>query len=75
MTTLQAQIPDQLLKQAQYLVNQGWVTNMDELITEAMRRYLESHREAVAEQFIREDANSNDFLPTLAKHIYQNSFS
>ncbi|ANE54729.1 MULTISPECIES: ribbon-helix-helix domain-containing protein [Methylomonas] len=75
MTTLQAQIPDQLLKQAQYLVNQGWVTNMDELITEAMRRYLESHREAVAEQFIREDANWNDFLPTLARHIYQHSFS
>lgn len=55
MTTLQAQIPDQLLQQAQYLVTQGWVTNMDELIVEAMRRYLESHREALTEQFIRED--------------------
>ncbi len=57
MTTLQAQIPDQLLQQAQYLVNQGWVTNMDELIAEAMRRYLESHREAITEQFIREDVD------------------
>ena len=57
MTTLQAQIPDQLLQQAQYLVNQGWVTNMDELIAEAMRRYLESHREAMTEQFIREDVD------------------
>lgn len=55
MTTLQTQIPDQLLQQAQHLVQQGWVANMDELIAESMRRYLESHREAMTEQFIRED--------------------
>lgn len=57
MTTLQAQIPDQLLQQAQYLVQQGWVANMDELIAESMRRYLESHREAMTEQFIRVDVD------------------
>ena len=57
MTTLQTQIPDQLIQQAQYLVNQGWVTNIDELIAEAMRRYLESHREVMTEQFIREDVD------------------
>lgn len=57
MTTLQTQIPDQLLQQAQYLVQQGWAANMDELITEAMRRYLESHSEAMTEQFIREDVD------------------
>lgn len=55
MTTIQTQIPDQLLQQAQYLVQQGWIANMDELIAESMRRYLESHREALTEQFIRED--------------------
>ncbi len=49
MTTLHTQIPDQLLKQAQYWVQQGWVANMDELIAESMRRYLESHREAMTE--------------------------
>jgi hypothetical protein len=57
MTTLQTQIPDQLLQQAQHLLQQGWVANMDELIAELMRRYLESHREAMTEHFIREDAN------------------
>lgn len=57
MTTLQTQIPDQLLQQAQYLVQQGWNANIDELIAEAMRRYLESHREAMAEQFIKEDVD------------------
>lgn len=57
MTTLQAQIPEQLWQQAQYLVQQGWVANMDELITESMRRYLESHREMMSEQFIRDDVD------------------
>lgn len=57
MTTIQTQIPDQLLQQAQYLVQQGWAANLDELFVEAMRRYLESHREAMTEQFIREDAD------------------
>ncbi|AGX87748.1 hypothetical protein [Candidatus Symbiobacter mobilis] len=57
MTTLQTQIPDQILRQAQHLVHQGWIANIDELIAEAMRRYLESHREAVAEQFIKEDVD------------------
>lgn len=55
MTTRQTQIPDQLLQQAQYLVQQGWVANMDELIAEAMRRRLGSLRETTTEQFIRED--------------------
>ncbi|MDD2658816.1 MAG: ribbon-helix-helix domain-containing protein [Methylococcales bacterium] len=57
MTILQTQLPDQLLQQAQYLVQQGWIANIDELIAEAMRRYLESHREAMTEQFIREDVD------------------
>ncbi|MFA5923782.1 MAG: hypothetical protein ACXW1W_19450 [Methylococcaceae bacterium] len=35
MTTVQTQIPDQLLQQAQYLVQQGWVANMDDLIAES----------------------------------------
>lgn len=55
MTTVQTQIPDQLLQQAQYMVQQGWVANIDELIAESMRRYLESHLETMAEDFVRED--------------------
>ncbi len=57
MTTLQTQIPDQLLQRAQYLTQQGWMANMDDLIAEAMRRYLESHRETMSEQFVREDVD------------------
>ena len=54
-TTVKTEIPDQLWQQAQYMVQQGWVGNMDELIAESMRRYLESHSESMTERFIRED--------------------
>ena len=55
MTTVQTQIPDQLWQQAQTMVQQGWVANLDELIAESVRRYLESHLDTMNEQFIRED--------------------
>ncbi len=48
-------IPDQLWKQAQNMVDQGWVNNMDSLITESMRRYIESHQQTTSETFTRED--------------------
>lgn len=54
-TTVKTEIPDQLWQQAQYMVERGWVANMDELITESVRRYLESHLEEMNERFIRED--------------------
>ncbi|MDO9213342.1 MAG: CopG family transcriptional regulator [Methylococcales bacterium] len=56
MTTLvKTEIPDQLWQQAQNMVEQGWIVNMDALIIEAMRRYLESHQQIINEQLIRED--------------------
>lgn len=55
MPAVQTNIPDQLLEQAQLFVQEGWITNIDALIAEAMRRYLDSHREVIAEQLIRED--------------------
>jgi hypothetical protein len=57
MTTIETRIPDQLLKQANDLVQQGWIANIDVLITESIRRYLESHHDNLAEQFIREDVD------------------
>jgi len=55
MSTIQAEIPDSLLQQAQSLVQRGWANNMQELVTESLRRYLESHQEALTEEFIRKD--------------------
>lgn len=54
-TTIQTEIPDPLWQQARTLIQQGWVANMDELITESIRRYLESHAETLSERFLRED--------------------
>jgi hypothetical protein len=56
MTTLiQAKVPDQLALQAQRMIERGWVADIDSLVTESLRRYLESHQETLAEQFVRED--------------------
>lgn len=55
MATLQAEVPQQLWKQAQNMVDRGWVSNLDALVSESLQRYLESHQEAITEQFIRED--------------------
>jgi len=54
-TTIKTEISDQLWQHAQSMVEKGWVHNMDELITESIRRYLESHQDAISERFIRED--------------------
>lgn len=54
-TLIKTEIPDQLWQQAQNMVEQGWIDNMDTLIAEAMRRYIESHQQTIGERFIRED--------------------
>jgi Arc/MetJ-type ribon-helix-helix transcriptional regulator len=55
MNTIQAQIPDQLWQQAQALVQHGWANNMQEMLNEALRRYVESHQAVLAESFVQED--------------------
>lgn len=54
-TMIHAEIPDQLAQQAQRMVERGWASNVESIVTESLRRYLESHQEALTEQFIRED--------------------
>lgn len=56
MTTLiQAEIPDQLAQQARRMVERGWAVDIESVVTESLRRYLDSHQEGLTEQFIRED--------------------
>jgi Arc/MetJ-type ribon-helix-helix transcriptional regulator len=52
---IHAEIPDQLWQQAQTLVKQGWASNMEEVVNESLRRYLESHQDVLTESFIQED--------------------
>ncbi len=54
-TAVQAELPEQLIADARAFVEQGWVGDFDELLAEALRRYLESHSSRLAESFIRED--------------------
>ena len=52
---IQAEIPNQIWQQAQNLVQQGWVSNLQEVINEALRRYLDSHQDILTESFIQDD--------------------
>jgi hypothetical protein len=42
-------------QQARRMVERGWAADVDSIIAESLRRYLESHQERLSEQFIRED--------------------
>ncbi|MBF0469279.1 MAG: CopG family transcriptional regulator [Desulfamplus sp.] len=53
--TVKAEIPYQLWQQAQTLVEQGWARNLQEIINEALHRYLESHQDILTESFIQDD--------------------
>jgi Arc/MetJ-type ribon-helix-helix transcriptional regulator len=53
--TVAAEIPVRLLGEMRSLVDGGWFRDLDELILEALRRYVESHRAELMEDFVRED--------------------
>lgn len=53
--TLQTEVPTRLLTELQGLVSAGWSRTLDELVSDALRRYADSHREELMEQFVRED--------------------
>ena len=52
---IQTKLPEDLLNKAEALVNAGWANNLNDLLSDALRRYLESHSEALLETFILED--------------------
>lgn len=54
-TKIQTDIPIGLLAEAQYLVKMGWFRNLDEMMIDALRRYVESHRSDMMEEFVRQD--------------------
>jgi hypothetical protein len=54
-TSIQADIPDRLGQQAAILIRDGWATDLDEMLTDVVRRYLSSHGAELNEAFIRED--------------------
>jgi Arc/MetJ-type ribon-helix-helix transcriptional regulator len=53
--TIQTDVPVRLLTEMQTLVEAGWFRDLDELMLNALRRFVESHRTELMERFIRED--------------------
>lgn len=52
---LQTEIPDRLYNEALLLIQEGWFHDQDQILNEALRRFIDSHRIALMEQFIRDD--------------------
>jgi Arc/MetJ-type ribon-helix-helix transcriptional regulator len=55
MATIQTDVPVRLLTEMQMLVEAGWFRDLDDLMLDALRRFVESHRAELMERFIRED--------------------
>ncbi|NER98166.1 MAG: CopG family transcriptional regulator [Symploca sp. SIO1B1] len=53
--SLKTEIPISLITQAQKLVDAGWFRDLDEIVLDALRRFLASHREELMEDFVRQD--------------------
>jgi Arc/MetJ-type ribon-helix-helix transcriptional regulator len=54
-TTLSAEVPPRLMEEIQALVDAGWFSSRDELVVDALRRFIDSHSGELTGSFIRED--------------------
>jgi len=52
---IETEMPEQLARQTQALGEQGWASDINALIVEAVRRCCETHQGALTEAFLRED--------------------
>jgi len=54
-THIHAELPEELVAKAAAFVERGWAQDMDQLLAEALQRYLDTHSERLTEAFVRED--------------------
>lgn len=54
-STLHTEVPSRLLAELEALVEAGWSRSVDEIVADALRRYVDSHRDVLIEEFVRED--------------------
>jgi hypothetical protein len=52
---IQAGLPPELTARARSYVEEGWAADFDELLADALRRFLESHSARVTETFVMDD--------------------
>ncbi|HEY2411653.1 MAG TPA: ribbon-helix-helix domain-containing protein [Pirellulaceae bacterium] len=57
MKTVEAKIPDRLDRAIDALVEGGWFPNRDEVVRQAIRRFLDAHQPNLMEKFVREDVD------------------
>jgi Arc/MetJ-type ribon-helix-helix transcriptional regulator len=55
MKTLKIEIPDRVYEEIEILVKDGWFRDREDIIQQALRRFLDSHRPELMERFIRQD--------------------
>ena len=54
-TTIQADLPPELTARALTFVQEGWASDFNELLADALRRFLESHSARVTEAMVMSD--------------------
>jgi Arc/MetJ-type ribon-helix-helix transcriptional regulator len=55
MKKIRIDIPDKVYQEIEILVKEGWFRDREDIIQQALRRFLDSHRPELLEKFIRED--------------------
>jgi Arc/MetJ-type ribon-helix-helix transcriptional regulator len=55
MTTVATQVPARLLSQVHSLVEEGWFQDVNDVMIDALRRFLEAHRPELMESYIWQD--------------------
>jgi hypothetical protein len=56
-TTIQAELPPELTDRARSFVEEGWASDLNEVLAEALRRFLDSHSGELHESMIKEDVD------------------
>jgi hypothetical protein len=54
-TMIQAELPRELTDRAELYVKEGWALDFNEVLADALRRFLESHSSRVTEAFVMDD--------------------
>jgi len=54
-TTIQAELPPELTARALTFVQEGWASDFNDLLADALRRFLESHSARVTESMVMSD--------------------
>jgi Arc/MetJ-type ribon-helix-helix transcriptional regulator len=53
--SIQTDIPAELFSQLEKLVASGWYRSVDDALQDALRRFLDSHRTELMEEFVHQD--------------------